>query len=74
MCHNIYHSQVRLKEISQIDLIPVFPLAGVWISRFTSVITCIALSTLVRWLGAHQCSVKSVENCISVPQILTYSQ
>ena len=47
----------RLKEISQTDLIPVFPLAGVWISRYTSAITCIALSTLIRWLGAHQCKI-----------------
>ena len=36
---------------------PVLHLAGVWISRYTSVITCIALSKLVRWLGAHQCKI-----------------
>ena len=35
----------------------MFPLAGVWISRYTSIVTCIALSTLVCWLGAHQCKI-----------------
>ena len=35
----------------------MFPLAGVWISRYTSFITWIMLSTLVRWLGAHQCKI-----------------
>ena len=45
----------RLKEVSQTGKIPVFPLANVWVSKYTSVITCIALPTLVRWFGAHQC-------------------
>ena len=44
----------RLKEVNQTDVIPVFPLADVCISKYTSVITCITLPTLVRWLGAHQ--------------------
>ena len=44
----------RLKEVNQTDMIPVFPLADVWISKYNSFITCIALPTLVRWLGAHQ--------------------
>ena len=47
----------RLEEVSQTDKIPVFPLTDVWISKYTSVITCIALPTLVRWLGAHQCKI-----------------
>ena len=36
----------RLKEVTQTDQVPVFPLAGVWISRYTSIITCIALSSV----------------------------
>ena len=47
----------RLKEVSQTGKIPVFPLADVWVSKYTSVITCIALPTLVRWFGAHQCKI-----------------
>ena len=47
----------RLKEVSQTNKIPVFPLADVWISKHTSVITCIALPALVHWLGAHQCKI-----------------
>ena len=47
----------RLEEVSPTDKIPVFPLVDVWISRYTSVITCIVLPTLVGWLGAHQCKI-----------------
>ena len=47
----------HLKEVSQTDQIPVFPLACVWISKYASVITGIALSALVRCLGAHQCQI-----------------
>ena len=54
------NSQVRIqrfKEVSQAYYVPVFPFAAVWISRSTSVIICVALSTLVRWLGARQCEI-----------------
>ena len=47
----------RLREVSQTDKIPEFLLADVWVSKYTSVITCIALSTLVHWLGARQCKI-----------------
>ena len=47
----------RLKEVSQTDQVPVFPLTAAWISTSTSVIIFVALSTLARWLGA-----RSVEN------------
>ena len=45
------------KEVSQTDYILVFNLAGVRISRYTSIVTCVVLSTLVCFLGAHQCKV-----------------
>ena len=34
------------KEVSQTDLVPGFPLAAAWISRSSSVIICVELSTL----------------------------
>ena len=37
----------RFKEVSQTDQVPGFPLAAAWISRSTSVIICIELSTLI---------------------------
>ena len=47
----------RLKEVSQTEKILVFPLADVCISKYSSVITCIALTMLVRWLVAYQCKI-----------------
>ena len=44
----------RFKEDSQTDQIQKFPLTAVWTSRYTSVINCVASSTLIRWLGVHQ--------------------
>ena len=36
----------RLKEVSQTDYVPGFPLAAAWISRSTSVMICVELPTL----------------------------
>ena len=36
----------RFKEISQTDYVPEFPLAAAWISRSTSIMICVELSTL----------------------------
>ena len=47
----------RVKEVIQTDKVLVSPLANVWISKYTSIINCIVLSTLVRWLGVHQCKI-----------------
>ena len=48
-----YSIQKRLVELTRYSVSP----SGVCISRYTSVITCAALSTLVRWMGAHHCKV-----------------
>ena len=47
----------RFKEVSQTDQVPGFPLAAAWISRSSSVIICVELSTLIHRLGAHQCKI-----------------
>ena len=47
----------RFKEVSQTDYVPGFPLAAAWISRSTSIMICVELSTLTHWLGAYQCKI-----------------
>ena len=59
----------HFKVASQTDLVPVLPLAGVWISRYSSVIICVTSSTLIRcWVFI---SARSVENYISVERLNT---
>ena len=36
----------RFKEVSQTGYVPGFPLAAAWISRSTSIMICVELSTL----------------------------
>ena len=59
----------RFKEVSQTDKIPGFPLAADSISRSTSVIICVELSTLIQWWLLI--SAKSVEDCILVKRFNT---
>ena len=49
----------RLKDVTQTCLVLVFPLADVWISRYTSIIYHVATSQsiLVCCLCAHQCKI-----------------
>ena len=47
----------RFKEVNQTDYVPGFPLAAAWISRSTSVIICVELSTVIHWLGDDQCKI-----------------
>ena len=47
----------RFKEVSQTDYVPGFPLAAAWISRSTSIMICVELSTLTHWSGAYQCKI-----------------
>ena len=58
----VYQARIqRFKEVSQTDYVPGFPLAAAWISRFTSVIIYVELSTFTHWVLI---SAKSVEDCI----------
>ena len=47
----------RFKEAIQTDQVQKFPLIAVLTSRYTSVIICVASSTLIRCLGVHQCKI-----------------
>ena len=53
---NLNSSRVRIFKNIPTKCLKVFPLASVWISRYTLVIICVAAqrSMLKRWLGAHK--------------------
>ena len=58
----------HFKVASQTDLVPVLPLAGVWMSRYSSVIICVASSSV----QDHLKTTSQWKD--SIPYILTYSQ
>ena len=50
----------------------MLPITGVWASRYSSVIICVASSTLIRWLGFHQCKISWKLHLSGKTQYLIY--
>ena len=90
-CHSFHHSchllslvvtgciNDHLKEVTQTDQLLVFPLAGVWISKYDSVIICVVTPrpTFVCCLDAHQCKIQFNTASLSknsIPIIPAHSQ